>query len=154
MGRTVIFTAKILILSGMKRKYYLLLLLFATACVFLCAFTFDKDSSLKDLTHPYINTYECTAARLGNEDLLEQYEYFRITLLDEKELEVSFKRKRFGKKHIYRCNYTFNPKTRELSAELGILGYRFKQTTKISNGKFTISMPVFGKPLLMNFAVK
>ena len=60
----------------------------------LCAFTFDKDSSLKDLTHPYINTYECTAARLGNEDLLEHYEYFKITFLDEKQVEISFKRKK------------------------------------------------------------
>lgn len=123
-------------------------------CIFLCAFTFDPHSSLKDLTHPYINTYECTAARLGNENLLEHYEYFRITLLDEKELEVSFKHKRTGKKHVYKCPYTFDAKTRELSAEIGILGYRFRQSAKITDGKFTISMPVLGKPLLMNFAVR
>ncbi len=131
-----------------------MLCVFALCCLFLCAFTFDKSSSLKDLTHPYINTYECTAARLGNENLLEKYDYFRITILDEKELEISFKRKWPNKKNVYKCGYTYNPKTQELSAELGILGYRFKQTTKIANGKFTISMPVFGRPLLMNFEVK
>ena len=138
----------------MKRKYYIVFLLAAFSCLVLCAFKFDKDSSLKDLTHPYINTYECTAARLGNENLLEHYEYFKITFLDEKQLEVSFKRKIGGKKHVYLCDYEFNDKTDEFSAELGILGFRFKQTTKITDGKFTISMPILGKPLLMNFAVK
>lgn len=138
----------------MKKKYSLIFLALALSVLFLCAFTFDKNSSLKDLTHPYINTYECTAARLGNENLLEQYEYFRITILDEKQLEISFKPKRFGKKRVYKCPYKFDNKTKELSAEVGILGYRFKQTTKITDGKFTISMPVFGKPLLMNFAVR
>lgn len=138
----------------MKKKYYLIFVILTLACIMLCAFTFDKDSSLKDLTHPYINTYECTAARLGNENLLEQYEYFRITFLDEKQLEVSFKRKKFGKKHVYLCNYQYDEKTSEFSAEIGLLGYRFRQKTKITDGKFTISMPVLGKPLLMNFAVK
>ena len=120
----------------------------------LCAFTFDSQSSLKDLTHPYINTYECTAARLGNEDLLERYEYFKITFLDDKQLELSFKRKNSGKAHVYKCDYTYDDKTSEFSAELGILGYRFRQTSKISNGKFTISMPILGRLLLMNFAVR
>lgn len=126
----------------------------ALTCILLCAFTFDKQSSLKNLTHPYINTYECTAAQLGKEDLLEQYEYFKITFLDEKQLELSFKRKKGGKQHTYRCDYQYDEKTSEFSAELGILGYKFRQTTKISNGKFTISMPILGKPLLMNFAVR
>lgn len=137
----------------MKKRYYLAFVTIMLSCILLCAFTFDKNSSLKDITHPYINTYECTAASLGKEDLLEDYEYFRITFLDDKELEVSFKRNK-GKKHTYKCEYVYNDKTDEFSAEIGILGFKFKQTTKIRNGKFTISMPVLGKPLLMNFAVK
>ncbi len=138
----------------MKKKFYFVFLILTLSCILLCAFTFDKDSSLKSLTHPYINTYDCTAARLGNEDLLEKYEYFKITFLDNEQVEVSFKRKNGGKRHAYKCNYNYNEKTQEFSAELGILGYKFKQTTKIKDGKFTISMPIFGKPLLMNFAVK
>ena len=138
----------------MKKRFYLIFAVLALSCLFLCAFTFDKSTSLKDLTHPYINTYECTAARLGKEDLLEKYEYFKITFLDEKQLEVSFKRKKGGKKRAYVCNYTYNDDTSEFSAQIGVLGYRFKQTIKIAEGKFTISMPIMGKPLLMNFAVR
>ena len=138
----------------MKRKYYAIFLIFAIACIMLCAFTFEKDSSLKDLTHPHINTYECTAARLGNENLLSQYEYFRITFLNETEMEISYKHKKFNKKHTHKCNYQFDEKTSEFTAEMGIFGYKIRQTSKIANGKFTISMPILGKPLLMNFAVK
>lgn len=121
--------------------------------LFLCAFTFDKTSSLKDLTHPYINTYECTSATLGDENLLEKYEYFIITFKDEKNLEVSFKRQG-GNRHAYVCEYTVDQKTQELTAELGILGFKFRQSTVIKDGKFTLSMPVLGKPLVMVFEVK
>ncbi|MGN0818433.1 MAG: hypothetical protein ACI4L9_05620, partial [Candidatus Coproplasma sp.] len=124
-----------------------------SVCLLLCAFTIDYKSSVKSLTHPYINTYECTQARLGDENLLEKYEYFKITFLDTKELQVSFKRIG-GKRHDYTCAYSYDDKTKEFSAELGILGFTFRQKTVIENGKFTISMPIFTKQLFMLFEVK
>ncbi len=117
----------------------------------LCAFTFDKDASVKTLTDPYITTYDCTFARLGNEDLLEKYEYLKITFLDDKELEVSFKRTN-GKRHAYKCDYTYDEETGKFEAEIGILGFKFRQSARIINGKFTLSMPILGKPLIMNFS--
>ena len=47
--------------------------------------------SLKAITKPYIGEYECVAARLGESDLLEKYEFIKITLLDDEKMEVSFK---------------------------------------------------------------
>jgi hypothetical protein len=130
------------------------LIIAAAFCInFLCAFTIDKNSSLKDITHPYINRYECTSATLGDVDLLENYEYFRIDLLNESELEVSFKKKD-GNTHSYKSTYTYDNKSGELVAEIGILGCKFKQAVIIKNGKFTITMPILYKTLVMNFAVK
>jgi hypothetical protein len=86
-------------------------------------------------------------------DLLENYDYFRITFLDENNLEVSFKRSD-GKKYKYTCPYSVDNTTGEFTAEIGILGCKFKQTTKIENGKFTLSMPILYKQLIMKFAVK
>lgn len=133
-----------------KRLKFLAVLPLLCICVF-CAFTIDSSTSVKTLTKPYINTYECTSARLGNEDLLEKYEYFKITMLDGNELEVSFKRKN-GKRHAYVCGYTYDSEKQTLSAEIGILGFKFKQDVKISEGKFTLCMPILGKTLVMNFA--
>lgn len=135
----------------MKKKLCVIVLFAITVCLCLCAFTFDPNSSVKTLTKPYITTYECTYAKLGNEDLLEKYDYLKITFLDDKELEVSFKKKN-GKRHAYTCDYAYNDDTKQFEAELGILGFRFKQATAIENGKFTISLPIFGKPLVMRFS--
>lgn len=137
----------------MKKKIISSVVLFTTLCLLLCAFKVDGQSSVKSLTHPYINTYECTHARLGDEDLLEKYEYFKIIFLDTKQLKVSFKRKD-GKRHDYVCDYTYDDKTREFSAQIGILGFTFKQKTVIENGKFTVSMPILFKQLYMLFEVK
>lgn len=122
-------------------------------CILLCAFTFDMQSSVKSLTKPYINTYYCTEARLGDTDLLENYDYFIITILDDEELEVAFK-KNDGQRHSYKCKYEFDESTRELSAELGILGFVYRQRMLVEDGSFTISMPILTKTLFMKFEVK
>lgn len=87
---------------------------------------------------------------LGKENLLEKYEYFRITLLNTKELEVSYKKKN-GSKHVIKCPYTFDDESKVLQAEFGVLGFKFRQSTKIENGKFTVTMPIFDRQLIMNF---
>lgn len=135
----------------MKAKLTALFTTSVLCILLLCAFTFDKNASIKTLTNPYITTYDCTFARLGNEDLLEKYEYLKITFLDDKELEVSFKRVK-GKRHAYKCDYTYDDDTGTFEAEIGILGFKFRQSTQIINGKFTLSMPILGKPLVMNFS--
>ncbi len=136
----------------MKKRIIPIILIAAVCILSLCAFKIDTSSSIKSLTHPYINSYECIFATLGGDDFLDDYEYIRINILDAKELEVSFK-KINGKKHSYKTNYTCDDQTGELEAEIGILGFRFKQKTKIRNGKFVLSMPILTKQLIMKFAV-
>ena len=135
----------------MKKKFIAVILFAVAACMCMCAFTFDMNSSVKSLTKPYIATYDCTFAQLGKQDLLEKYDYLKITLLDDEKLEVSFKRKN-GKKHTYTSTYSYDDETGELKAEIGILGFKFRQATKIENGKFNISMPILGKQLSMTFS--
>lgn len=135
----------------MTKRFIAVILIAVAACLCMCAFTVDMNSSVKTLTKPYITTYECTSARLGDQDLLEKYDYLKITFLDDKELEVSFKRKK-GKKHSYTAPYTHDDESGELKAEVGILGFKFRQAAKIENGKFTLTMPILGKQLSMTFS--
>ena len=137
----------------MKSVIRLFVLLCIAPCILLCAFTFDSDSSLKELTLPYINTYECIRATLGGQDLLDDFEYLTITLEDSNSLEVSFKKKD-GRRHSYSCNYTVDEQSGELRAELGIMGFRFRQKTKIENGSFTLCMTLLNRPLVMAFKAK
>ncbi len=113
----------------------------------------DKSGSLKSITKPYIGEYECVEARLGNTDLLEKYEFITISLLDDKKLEVSFKPKN-GNKKSFEGAYEVDPDTREFSGEIGILGVKFREKTKIENGKFTLTKLIFKMPLIMNFKMK
>lgn len=109
--------------------------------------------SLKAITKPYIGEYECVAARLGESDLLEKYEFIKITLLDDEKMEVSFKPKG-GAKKSFEGGYKVNEETREFTGEVGIFGVKFKEATKIENGKFTLTKLIFNTPLIMNFKMK
>ena len=137
----------------MKKRLFVAGLLATLVITLACAFTIDENSSVKDLTHPYINSYECTRATLGETDLLEEYEYFRIIIGEGEELTVLFKQKG-GKEHRYASTYKFDKDTHELTAEIGILGFTYRQKTIIENGKFTISMPILTKQLTMIFEAK
>lgn len=117
-----------------------------------CAFTIDEDSSIKELTHPYMNTYECTRATLGDTNLLEDYDYFRIIIGEKNQLKIMY-RKKDGSCNEFDSTYKFNEKTNELTAEIGIMGFNYKQKTIITDGRFTITMPIMSKQLVMIFEV-
>ncbi len=137
----------------MKRKKILIALLLFLTLLLFPACELDANGSIKSITRPYVAEYECVEARLGEEDLLERYEYIKITLIDKQEMEISFKSKN-GKKHIYSSTYEVDPETREFSGEIGILGFKFKEKTKIENGSFTIERNILSKPLFMKFKAK
>lgn len=133
----------------MKRK----LIIIAAICslfVLLSACDARDTGSLKSLTRPYIAQYECTDAKLGNDDLLEKFDYIKIVLVDKNKLQLIYKLK-MGEKRVKESEYTFDAKTRELSADIGIFGYRFNQTAVVKDGKFTVTKTILGKQLVMNF---
>lgn len=131
----------------------LLLLLLPACSSAQASATSDKSGSLKSITKPYIGEYECVEARFGEQDLLEKYDFIIISLIDDEKMEVSFKPKD-GKKKTFEGAYEVNPETREFTGEVGILGVRFKESTKIENGKFTITKLIFSMPLILNFKMK
>lgn len=137
----------------MKRKISLLTVLFCAVLLLFPACGIDMQASIKTITKPYIAEYECVEARLGNENLLEKYEYFYITLVNSEELEISF-REKDGKRTLLKGTYTIDPKTRELTGETGVIGFKFKETVIVKNGEFVIEKNLGPFPLYMKFKVK
>lgn len=137
----------------MKKKIYLLTVLFFAILLLFPACGMDMQSSLKTITMPYIAEYECVEARLGSEDLLKKYDYFYITLLNKDEFEVSFKEKD-GKRSTFKGGYSLDPKTRELTGEIGVLGFKYKESVTIKNGQFVIEKNLGPFPLYMKFKVR
>lgn len=137
----------------MRTKLFVTAIIFALLITVFPACDAREAGSLKTLTKPYIAQYECTEAKLGDEDLLEKFEYITIVLEDKQTLKLIYKPKD-GEKHVAESTYSLDTETRELTADLWILGYKFQQSTTVKNGKFTITQKIGDKQLIMNFKSK
>lgn len=130
------------------------LIIFAVLCTLLLTFLSACDvknaGSLKSITNPYVAQYECVEAKLGEEDLLKKFDYIKITLVNKENLELTYKPKD-GENKTIKSKYTFDVKSRTLTAEIGLLGYTLKESTVIEKGKFTLTKSIGGKQLVMKF---
>lgn len=132
-----------------KKTIIIILSLLILSLVFLAGCEDLSQQSIKSITNPHIATYECVEARYGGDNLLEKFEYIKITLLDDKELEFSFKSN--GEKKSKTFPYTFDSETRELSCEGTVLGCRIMEKVKIEDGEFTVKKILGNKTLIMKF---
>lgn len=137
----------------MKKKICSLILIICALLIVFPACGMSADSSLKSLTKPYITEYECIDAHLGKDDLLKKYDYIKICLLNEREMQVVMKPSN-GKMSAHKGTYTYDEQTHALAGEAGILGFKFKVAVILENGKFTITKNFLGLPLIMKFKAK
>lgn len=137
----------------MKRRIILIVAILALSLIILPACRINTESSVKTLSMPFIAQYECTEARFGEDNLLENFEYIKIILKNKEELEVVYKPKG-GEKKISTGLYKLNTETMELEGEIGILGYRYKEKVKLERGGFIISKILMKRELYMKFEIK
>ncbi|MDE6442260.1 MAG: hypothetical protein K2L12_05875 [Clostridia bacterium] len=137
----------------MKKRLLLVLSVIAIFCLFISGCDVANQGSLKSITRPYIAQYECVSATLGGEDIKDRFECFEIVLKDRENFELIYQPKD-GEKHIYKSKYEFDIETRELTADISVLGYKFKPTVTVQNGKFTIVKQIGTKQLVLNFKAK
>ena len=133
----------------MKRRILIILAL-AAALIILPACTIDASASIKSITKPYIAQYECVEARFGDSNLLDQFEYIKVVFVNDKEMEILYKYKD-GEQKTERGSYSVDPKTRELTGELGLFGFKFKEKTVIKNGEFVVTKNIGRKELFLKF---
>lgn len=145
------------ILLSMKRKFLTVIVILALCLCVLPACKINTESfaksSVKAITRPYIAQYECVEARFGEDNLIEYYDYIKVILLNKNKLEILYKLKDGDKKSIV-GTYNVDTETREIDAEVGILGYKFKKKVKVENGEFIISHIIMKKELYMKFQTK
>lgn len=134
----------------MKKKLLLLSVIFLLLLTLLPACDAQNTGSLKSITRPYIAQYECVEAKFGEEDFLEKFDYIVLTLKDKENMELCYKLKD-GERKIVKSAYSFDMDSKRLTADIGILGYKFKQSTVIENGRFTVSKSIGGKQLVVKF---
>ena len=110
-----------------------------------------KDSTLKDITKPYIGEYECKSARLGDKDYLEGFSYIRLELKDTESFVLHCKEKDGKKRDIEgKYHYDKDKGVLTVSDKSGV----FKREFPLEKGNLTISLPIGEKILLLQFEQK
>lgn len=141
----------------MKRRLFIVIAIFALCLCIFPACEMDTESlaksSVKAISRPYIAQYECVEARFGEDNFLDYYDYIKVILLNKNEIELLYKLKG-GEKKSVTGTYTLDPATREIDAEIGILGYKFKEKVKVEKGEFVISHILQKKELYIKFQTK
>ena len=138
-----------------KRLFFILAVIALSLCIFpACKPDIQNfaSGSVKSLSKPYIAQYECVEARFGDEEILKYYDYIRVILLNDKNMEVVYKLKDSEKKSIT-GKYSLDTQTRELDAEIGILGYKFKEKIKVEKGGFVVNHTVLMKEVYLKFQI-
>ncbi|MDE5728779.1 MAG: hypothetical protein K2I20_01225 [Clostridia bacterium] len=141
-------------LNKLKTKILAVAVIFAAAVLSLVpACAEATQSSVKSLTKPYIAEYNCVEAKFGGADLLKEYDFIKITLIDDEKMEISFKPKD-GEKKTVEGTYSVDGETREMTGNVWIFGVEHREKIKIENGGFTVVKTLMNKPLVLRFEIK
>lgn len=107
-------------------------------------------TGLKDLSRPYLGTYECKYARLGEADLLEELDYITFSLLPSNIFKIEFRDKN-GVKGLYRGHYTFSEKDKTITINENIFGKRVTKTFSAEHGAIEVNLKFGDEALFIKF---
>ena len=138
----------------MKKQIKLRSAILASAAA-LSALLFDVSSlgELKDVSRPYLGTYECERIFLGEEEKTDRFEYVRIELQPEGKMKLLYQEKQ-GKKGEAEARYSYDTQKNLLTVYVDIAGFEQKKTFPVENGVLELSVRYGGRMLMMRFARK
>ena len=119
--------------------------------LFLFAPSF-RASGLKEITKPYLGTYDCTEARLSETEYLSSFEYIRLELKPKGEF-IIYCKKKGGKEFRENGNYKYDAK-RNVITLIGGAGNILKREFPLSNGNLIVEVPLGEKNLFLKFEQK
>ena len=111
-----------------------------------------KNSSLKDITKPYLGVYECESATWGQREYLEEFSYIRLELLPKNVFKLYFELKA-GKKGEERGKYEFDKERGVITLSLDGRE-EIKRDFPLEKGSIVFSLPIASKMLVMKFTQK
>lgn len=137
-----------------KRRTVLKSALLAGAAI-LSALLIDVASlgGLKDISKPYLGTYECEEIFLGGEDRSGDFEYLRIELSDGGKMMLYY-REKDGKKGEAEGKYTYDREAKTITLYADFMGRELKRSFPLEGGEIDISARYGGKTLVMKFVRK
>ncbi len=110
-----------------------------------------QDTTLKDIAKPYLGAYECTQAHLGSHDCLDRFTEIRLELKDEENYLLYYKEKR-GKRKTVEGKYRYDKQAQAFFIQDEKTG--IERSFPLVDGKLTVSFPVGGKTMVLQFERK
>jgi hypothetical protein len=121
-------------------------------CALCTIFPTAKNSTLPQITRPYLGDYECKLATLGSQDLLENFSFISLELKPNNTFVLSYKEKD-GEKKEETGKYSYDHEKQELSIELGKNGL-IKRKFPLKNGELMVDFRIGTKLLVLKFEQK
>lgn len=129
-------------------KYRLKSSLFAGFSALLLLFPNVKESTLNDITKPYLGEYECKSATLGETDYTEDFSYIKLELKADETFSLHYCPKD-GNKRTETGKYSYDKEKSVLrfQSETGDVEKEFP----IKDGVILIQLRLGNKILVMKF---
>ena len=134
------------------KKYTLKSSLLAGISALLLCFPNVKESTLNDITKPYLGEYECEIANFCNRDLLQDFSFIRLELKDDNTfvLRCAY---RDGRTRKEEGAYSYDPQKEEICLSMGKNG-ELKRKFPMKEGVIYIDVSFATKSLHAQFIQK
>lgn len=136
---------------GMKRVKIRSSLLVGFAAL-LFSFSSVQKGDLTDIAKPYLGIYDCTDAKLGDEDLLARFDDLKLELKNKGEYVLYYKEKG-GKTKRVKGKYRYDKEKETLTLHLPNSAF-IHRAFPLKKGQLTVSVTYGDKILILQFEQK
>jgi hypothetical protein len=105
--------------------------------------------SLKDIAKPYLGVYECTDARVGEQEYLSRFERLHLELQEDGVFLLHYCEKK-GKPQTQQGKYRYDSERGQLT----LLGGGVEREFPLSEGVLTVVIPLGGRTIHLKFEQK
>ncbi len=135
------------IMGNMKKALCMCLV---TLCLLLfTACDLQEMSSLKDISRPYEGEYQCETLTLDGEEMIDRFEYIRLSLEEDKFTLRA--RDEHGLNYSYQGNYRYDDNRFTFTGKFGIR--ELSREFPYKNGVLFLDLPFGGKLLHAEFSL-
>lgn len=126
--------------------------LFVGAAALVFSFPAVQKGELTDIAKPYLGVYDCTQAKLSEEDLLERFDDVKLELKDKGGYILYFKEKG-GKTKKVKGKYRYDKEKETITLHLPNSPF-IHRAFPLKKGVLTVSVPYGDKILILQFEQK
>ena len=126
--------------------------LFVGAAALVFSFPALQKGELTDIAKPYLGVYNCTQAKLSNQDLLERFDDISLELKAKGEYVLYFKEKGEKTKKV-KGKYRYDKEKETITLRLPNSSFIYR-AFPLQKGVLTVSVPYGDKILILQFEQK